>query len=72
MPPSAVETLDRDFLTLRSRLLDVAAALDRLDRAEGSIADDPRMRKIADAIEVLASPDENRTEQIQMIFSDEA
>ncbi|MCX7426222.1 MAG: hypothetical protein NTW96_11460 [Planctomycetia bacterium] len=67
--PSASETLDREFLTLRARLIDLAAGLDRLDRAEGSVADDPRRQKIQQSLERLASPDANRAETLQMLFS---
>jgi len=71
MPPTctAVEVLDRDFLTLRARLIEVAALLDRLDRAPGDVADDPRRQAIARSLAILASPNERRTEQVQMTFS---
>jgi len=35
--PPAGEVLDREFLALRARLIDLAAGLDRLDRADGSL-----------------------------------
>lgn len=68
---SATETLDREFLTIRSRLLDLAAALDRLDRADGDVTGDRRLQRIHHALTILASPDANRAEQIQMAMSDE-
>lgn len=69
--PSAVETFNREFLFIRTRLLDLAAALDRVDRAEGTVTDDPRLQRIHEAITVLASEDANRAEQVQMVFSGE-
>jgi hypothetical protein len=70
MPATTVtEVLDREFLTIRSRLLDLAAAIDRLDRAEGEISADPRWRQIQQVIEILASPDGNRAERTQLAFS---
>jgi hypothetical protein len=71
MPPSlaAAEILEREFLTTRSRLIDLAAALDRLDRAEGSLADDPRMDRIRRSLEILAGEATERAEQIQELFS---
>ena len=39
--PTAADVLDRDFLSMRCRLIELAAALDRIDRAQGSAADDP-------------------------------
>ncbi len=67
--PKAADVLNREFLEVRARLLQVAAALDRLDRATGSVADDPRRQNIALALEVLSGSAAGRAEQIQMIFS---
>jgi len=71
MPPpmSATEMLDREFLTIRCRLIEVAAALDRMNRAGGSIGDDARWKNIRRSLEVLARTDGQRAEEIQHIFS---
>ncbi len=69
---NAQQILDRYFLEMRCKVLDVAAALDRVERSEGA-ADatrDPRLRKLLDAIRVLESPGADRTARIQMILSD--
>jgi hypothetical protein len=66
---TASELLDREFLTIRSRLIDVAAALDRIDRAEGDVAADPRLAKIHRTLGVLSAGEAARAEQIQLIFS---
>ncbi len=70
-PVPAAQTLDAYFLEARSKLLDLAAILDRIDRGEGvsSVADDPRMDRIRQALDVLADADGDRAEQIQQIFS---
>ncbi len=73
-PLSANETLEREFLTVRAKLLEIAAAIDRLERASGSITDDPRLKQIAAAIDLLQQPlDGNalsdRATAIQMVFS---
>jgi hypothetical protein len=68
----AKDVLDREFLDIRSRLLDLAAALDRLDRASGSIAEDPRLDRIQQGIDLLIRSGEisaSRAEQIQLLFS---
>jgi hypothetical protein len=65
---AAPSVLDREFLELRARILELGAALDRLDR-EGRPQDDPRLTAIARAIEVLRSADADRAEQVQLIFS---
>jgi hypothetical protein len=70
-PLPAKQALDQFFLDTRARLLDVAAILDRLDRGAdaGSVAADPRMERIAQAIEALKRGGPGRAEQVQRIFS---
>jgi hypothetical protein len=71
MPTLAIasDVLNREFLSMRARLVDLAAALDRIDRAQGSVADDPRMAKIRQAMIILAANNPGRAEQIQLLFS---
>jgi hypothetical protein len=69
MTTDAKEVLDRDFLTIRSRLIDLAAALDRVERGEGSVEADPRMARIRKALAILAGPGADRTGRVQMAFS---
>jgi hypothetical protein len=65
----AREIFDQEFLPVRAKLLDVASALDRIDRSEGSLDNDPRRTQIQAAIQVLLRPEDDRAEQIQLIFS---
>jgi hypothetical protein len=64
--------LDRVYLEIRCKLLDVAASLDRVGRADGgeSVQTDPRLAQIHKGIEILSGPGIDRAEQIQMLFSD--
>ena len=66
-PASTV--FDTEFLELRARLLQAAAQLDRLDRAQDAGADDARWKGIQRAIGILAGAGPNRAEEIQLIFS---
>ncbi len=69
MSNQAKDVFEREFLPLRGKLLEVAAALDRLSRSEGDI-DDPRMEQVWKALELLGQPTEGgKAEQVQMIFS---
>jgi hypothetical protein len=64
--------LDRDFLEIRARILDLAASLDRLDRAAeppGTHHPDRRLAQIRLALEALSIPEPTRAETIQRIFS---
>jgi hypothetical protein len=66
-----VEVLNRDFLETRCRILEVAAALDRLDRAAGHRGDAPdrRLAQLRQAIEALLEPGPGRAETVQRLFS---
>ncbi len=70
-PLPAADVLDRYFLEARSKLLDLAAILDRINRGRGmkDLDHDPRLRKIGKAIEELQALKEGRAERIQQIFS---
>ena len=62
--------MDQEFLPLRAKLLEIAAALDRLDRSAPS-HQEPRLKKIHAAMEVLLRSEGNRAEQVQLVFSRE-
>jgi hypothetical protein len=69
IPLDAPEVLNREFLEIRARILQIAASLDRLDRAAGDTGDDPRIDKLQQALAVLAGEGPGRAEKIQLIFS---
>ncbi len=70
--PAPEKIFDETFLTMRSKLIDIAAALDRIDHAaEGGEIDDPRRDRIDEAIRILlddAQPAE-RAKRLQHLFS---
>ena len=70
---NAKACLDREFLEMRSRLIDLAASLDRIDRrgAVDQVAEDSRLAQIRRALSILADARPGRAEQVQMLFSDE-
>jgi len=61
--------IEQEFLPLRAKLLEIAAALDRIDRAGWSKGQDPRAERIRAAIELLGDSRGDRAEQIQLVFS---
>lgn len=69
MPLNALATLEREFLIIRAKILEIAASLDRLDRADGDVQDDPRLGQIRSGIQTLLSDDEGRAEAVQQAFS---
>ncbi|REJ97725.1 MAG: hypothetical protein DWQ34_01380 [Planctomycetota bacterium] len=69
---TAPEILERHFLEIRCGLLNLCAALDRIDRSAepGQLSDDRRMQLIRQGIDVLASDGDDRAERLQLLFSD--
>lgn len=70
-PLPANQALETFFLEARSKLLDVAAILDRINRGlpDDDVDTDPRLVKIRQALEVLHDKSGGRAERIQKIFS---
>ena len=69
-PLSAQQIVDEYFIENRTRLLEIAAFMDRLDRADiQHAARDFRMRVLAEAVDALAGPGDRLT-RIQMLLSD--
>lgn len=65
----AKQVLDREFLDIRCRILDVASSLDRIQRGDGDTADDPRMQKLDAALRIVLGDGPDRAEKIQLLFS---
>jgi hypothetical protein len=74
---TSAEVLNREFLEMRAKVLELAASLDRLDRAEGvdsngsQGASDPRLQRLRDGLKILLSNSSERAEQVQLLFSRE-
>jgi hypothetical protein len=69
---SAESVLNRHFLEMRCRVLELAASLDRIGRADGAehLTEDDRLVKLRRAIESLIDGQPDRATRIQMLFSD--
>lgn len=70
-PLPAEKVTELYFHDARSRLLDVAAVFDRLERGGEDMAHsaDPRILKLREAVKILLSESGNRAERIQNVFS---
>lgn len=70
-PLSPVQLVDEYFIENRNRIIEVAAFLDRLDRADPGIASrDFRVRALADALRILGGNSSTRVQDIQLLMSD--
>jgi hypothetical protein len=69
-PLSGTQIVDEYFIENRTRLLEIAAFLDRLDRVDPDRAvQDFRMQVFRDAIDALGAPGD-RLNRIQLLLSD--
>ncbi len=68
---NAKEILDREFLQIRSHILDIAAALDRQDRADGDTRFDSRRQLLEEGLAILRSDSSDRAAKVQLLFSRE-
>ena len=71
MPQSRTKqaVLEADYLALRAKILEIAAGLDRFDRANGDWPGDPRRTRLDEAIRILLIDEPERAEQVQLLFS---
>ncbi|MBX3438409.1 MAG: hypothetical protein KF861_13035 [Planctomycetaceae bacterium] len=70
---NAAALLERHFLELRCEILNLAAALDRIERSDGSadVEGDPRLDQLRQGLDILTTSGVNRAERVQMLFSDD-
>ena len=66
---TAQTTLEREYLPVRAKILEIAAALDRINRAPGAPPDDSRARELQSALELVLENRPDRAERVQLLFS---
>lgn len=64
------QIFSREFLEIRAKILEIAASLDRLNRAEGE-CDDPRREWIEKGLEILCNDQDEKAVAVQLLFSRE-
>ena len=62
------QVLDLYFMDARSKLIDLAAFIDRVERANGE--DDFRMKAFREALKDLSDGGKEKTKQVLLTFSD--
>ena len=67
---AAPAALDRYFLEMRCKIIEIAATLDRIERGAGGKAlADARLAKIRESVSVLLDGKPDRAERCQRVFS---
>ena len=66
---NALQVLEREFLEVRAKILEIAASLDRMDRADGDVSMDPNRQLLVRGIDLLLSNQPDRAERFQRLFS---
>jgi hypothetical protein len=66
---SSQAALDYEYLPLRAKILEIAATLDRLQRAPGDLSGDSRLAQLREGIELLSDEQPGRAERVQLVFS---
>lgn len=69
MSHTAEQILRQEFLLARAKILELAATLDRIERAGGIIDDDPQMQLLRRGFQILTGEEGERAKQVQMLFS---
>ena len=71
-PKTAQELLDIYYQDIRSALLETAAALDRMERADGweKTRKDPRIQNLMKACDLIKESEGNRAERFLILFSE--
>lgn len=71
MPQTSEQILQQEYLLARAKILELAATLDRIDRAQGDVQEHPQMKLLQQGFKILtdrADPS-SRAEQVQLLFS---
>lgn len=68
---TAPKVLEQSFLEARSKLLDIAAILDRIARGDAAdvVHQDVKIGRIMEALKILQGSSAHKAEQIQKLFS---
>lgn len=66
---TATEILDREFLEIRAKILEIGASLDRMQRADGDVTQDRRTQLLVQGLRILLEAEGDRAERIQLLFS---
>ena len=65
----AEQVLAEEFLLARSKILDLAATLDRLQRAEGTVENLDKRQLLQQGLEILLDDQGDKAKRVQLLMS---
>jgi hypothetical protein len=68
-PRQAEKVLSEEFFVARSKILDLAATIDRLDRAEGSVDQLQQSKLLQQGLEILLDDKPDKAKRVQLLMS---
>ena len=67
--PDLKFVLEREFLPMRAKILQLAASLDRIQRSDDEPTFDDRYDLLQKGLRILSESEEGRAERVQLLFS---
>jgi hypothetical protein len=69
MERTAVQVLADEFLVARAKVLELAATLDRIERASGEIDDSKQMILLLQGLQILCDQEIDKAKRVQLLMS---
>jgi hypothetical protein len=66
---TAEQVVADEFLIARAKILELAATLDRIERASGDIEDSKQMQLIAHGLQILCDDEVEKAKRVQLLMS---
>ena len=66
---TAVHLIAEEFLIARAKILELAATLDRLDRADGDIENSKQLVMLTQGMQILCDSEPDKAKRVQLLMS---
>ena len=66
---SAEQIVADDFMIARARIVELAATLDRIERATGNVEDSKNMQLLMQGMQVLCDDEVEKAKRVQLLMS---
>lgn len=66
---SAVQIVADDFMIARARIVELAATLDRIERATGDVEDSTNMQLLIQGMHILCDDEVEKAKRVQLLMS---